>query len=135
MKKNDITVRSGAAEYLTYVAAVGEKEDSFEVRYEDENIWLTQKMMAALYDVSVAAVNQHIKKIFDDGELSEETTIKKYLIVQNKQRNMDTKNRYLLVSCDRKMPARVSIRTGSIFIKFRKILWNNNINFPISENT
>ena len=40
MKKNDITVRSGAAEYLTYVAAVGEKEDSFEVRYEDENIWL-----------------------------------------------------------------------------------------------
>ena len=83
MKKNDITIRSGAAEYLTYVAAVGEKEDSFEVRYEDENIWLTQKMMAALYDVSVAAVNQHIKKIFDDGELSEEATIKKYLIVQN----------------------------------------------------
>ena len=83
MKKNDITVRSGAAEYLTYVAAVSEKEDSFEVRYKDENIWLTQKMMAALYDVSVAAVNQHIKKIFDDGELSEEATIKKYLIVQN----------------------------------------------------
>ena len=83
VKKNDITVRSGAAEYLTYVAAVSEKEDSFEVRYKDENIWLTQKMMAALYDVSVAAVNQHIKKIFDDGELSEEATIKKYLIVQN----------------------------------------------------
>ena len=135
MKKNDITVRSGAAEYLTYVAAVGEKEDSFEVRYEDENIWLTQKRMAALYDVSVAAVNQHIKKIFDDGELSEEATIKKCLIVQNKQRNMDTKNRYLLVSCDRKMPARCVIRTGSIFIKFRKILRNNDINFPISENT
>ena len=135
MKKNDITVRSGAAEYLTYVAAVGEKEDGFEVRYEDENIWLTQKMMAALYDVSVAAVNQHIKKIFDDGEPSEEATIKKYLLVQNKQRNMDTKNRYLLVSCDRKMPARVSIRTGLIFIKFRKMLWNNNINFPILENT
>ncbi len=43
VKKNNITVRSGAAEYLTYVAAVGEKEDSFEVRNEDENIWLTQK--------------------------------------------------------------------------------------------
>ena len=135
MKKNDITVLSGAAEYLTYVAAVGEKEDSFEVRYKDENIWLTQKMMAALYDVTLPTVNEHIKKIFSDGELSEETTIKKYLIVQNKQRNVDTKNRYLLVSCDRKMPARVSIRTGSIFIKFRKILRNNNINFPISENT
>ena len=134
MKKNDITVRSGAAEYLTYVAAVGEKEDSFEVRYKDENIWLTQKMMAALYDVTLPTVNEHIKKIFSDGELSEETTIKKYLIVQTKQRNVTKKNRYLLVSCDRKMPARVSIRTGSIFIKFRKILRNNNINFSISEN-
>lgn len=64
MKKNDITVRSGAAEYLTYVAAVGEKEDSFEVRYEDENIWLTQKMMAALYDVTLSTINEHIKKTF-----------------------------------------------------------------------
>ena len=82
-KKNDIKIRSSAAEYLTYVAAVGEREDSIEVRYEDENIWLTQKMMAALYDVSVAAVNQHIKKIYDDGELTKEATIKKYLIVQN----------------------------------------------------
>ena len=96
---------------------------------------MTQKMMAALYDVTLSTINEHIKKIFSDGEPSEEATIKKYLIVQNKQRNMDTKNRYLLVSCDRKMPARVSIRTGSILIKFRKILRNNNINFPISENT
>ena len=64
--KKQISIRSGAAEYLTYVAAVGDQEDSIEVRYEDENIWLTQKMMAALYDVSVAAINQHIKKIFDD---------------------------------------------------------------------
>ena len=49
-KKNDITIRSSAAEYLTYVAVIGEHEDSIEVRYEDENIWLTQKMMAVLYD-------------------------------------------------------------------------------------
>ncbi len=81
--KKQISIRSGAAEYLTYVAAVGDQEDSIEVRYEDENIWLTQKMMAALYDVSVAAINQHIKKIFDDGELLPDSTIKKYLIVQN----------------------------------------------------
>lgn len=53
------------------------------MRYEDENIWLTQKMMAALYDVSVAAINQHIKKVFEDKELEQEATIKKYLIVQN----------------------------------------------------
>lgn len=53
------------------------------MRYEDENIWLTQKMIAALYDVSVAAINQHIKKVFEDKELEQEATIKKYLIVQN----------------------------------------------------
>ena len=82
MSKNEITIHSSAAEYLTFVAASGDIADSFEIRYEDENIWLTQKMMAALYDVSVPAINQHLKKIFEDGELLEESTIKKYLIVQ-----------------------------------------------------
>ena len=48
-KKNEINIRSSAAEYLTYIASVGEQEDSIEMRYQDENIWLTQKMMAALY--------------------------------------------------------------------------------------
>lgn len=58
-------------EYLTFIAAAGDDEDSIEIRYEDENIWLTQKMMATLYDVSVSAINQHLKKIFDDNELEE----------------------------------------------------------------
>ena len=63
MKKNkEITIRSSAAEYLTYVAATGSNAESIEMRYEDENIWLTQKMMATLYDVSVSAINQHLKK-------------------------------------------------------------------------
>jgi hypothetical protein len=75
-------VRSSAAEYLTFVAAGGGTESSVEMRYEDENIWLTQKMMAVLYDVSVPAVNQHLKRIYDDSELQREATIKKYLIVQ-----------------------------------------------------
>ena len=61
-KKEEISIRSNAAEYLTYVASVGDQQDSIEMRYEDENIWLTHKMMATLYDVSVAAINQHIKK-------------------------------------------------------------------------
>lgn len=76
-------VRSSAAEYLTFVAATGDKEASVEMRYEDENIWLTQKMMATLYDVTVSAINQHLKRIFDDHELQPEATIKKYLIVQS----------------------------------------------------
>ena len=51
--KKEVTVRSSAAEYLTYVASVGDSADSIEMRYEDENIWLTQKMLAALYDLSL----------------------------------------------------------------------------------
>ena len=81
-KKQEITICSSAAEYLTFVAATGENQDNIEMRYEDENIWLTQKMLATLYDVSVPAINQHIKKIFADNELESEATIKKYLIVQ-----------------------------------------------------
>ena len=56
-KKNEISIRSSAAEYLTYIASVGEQEDSIEMRYEDENIWLTQKMMATLYDVDVRTIS------------------------------------------------------------------------------
>jgi len=68
-KKDEITIRSSAAEYLTYVASVGDQQDSIEMRYEDENIWLTQKMMATLYDVDVRTINEYIKKIYSDSEL------------------------------------------------------------------
>jgi hypothetical protein len=85
MKKNDNlpTIRSSTAEYLTYVAALGDSDKNVEMRYQDENIWLTQKMMASLYDVSVPAVNQHLKKVYSDNELNRDATVKKYLIVQN----------------------------------------------------
>jgi len=65
------------------------------MRYEEENIWLTQKMMAMLYDVSVSAVNQHIKKVFDDGELELDSVIKKYLITAADGKQYDT-NHYNL---------------------------------------
>ena len=81
-KKKELAIRSSAAEYLTYVASTGESDASFEMRYEDENIWLTQKMMAALYDVGLPTINEHIKKIYADGELTEEATIRKFRIVQ-----------------------------------------------------
>ena len=89
-KKNEITIRSSAAEYLTYIAAIGNDERSFEMRYENENIWLTQKMMSALYDVSVQNIGQHIKKIFDDGELDENSVIKKYFITAADGKNYET---------------------------------------------
>ena len=81
-KKDEITIRSSAAEYLTYVASVGDQQGSIEMRYEDENIWLTQKMMATLYDVDVRTINEHIKKIYSDSELEEDATIRNFRIVQ-----------------------------------------------------
>ena len=81
-KKNELNIRSSTAEYLTYVAAVGDDSDSIEVRYEDENIWLTQKMLSILYDVELNTINYHIQKIYSDSELSEEATIRKFRIVQ-----------------------------------------------------
>ena len=82
MAKEKSIIRSSAAEYLTYVASTGETQESIEMRYEDENIWLTQRMMATLYGVDVRTVNDHIKKIHSDCELSEEATIRKFRIVQ-----------------------------------------------------
>lgn len=64
-RKNEITIHSSAAEYLTYIASVGNQADSIEMRYDNENIWLTQKMMAVLYDISVPTINEHIKRIYD----------------------------------------------------------------------
>ena len=91
-KKDEITIRSSAAEYLTYVASVGDQQDSIEMRYEDENIWLTQKMMATLYDVGLPTINEHIKKIYADSELEESATIRNFRIVQTEGSRQVTRN-------------------------------------------
>ncbi len=114
-RKNEITIRSSAAEYLTFVAAIGNSENSVEMRYEDENIWLTQKMMATLYDVSVSAVNQHIKKVFSDGELIPDSTIKKYLIVQTEgnrevSREIDHYNLQMIIAVGFKVNNQRAVR-------------------------
>lgn len=89
-KKVDKLIRSSAAEYLTYVAAAG--ENGVELRYEDENIWLTQKMLSVLYGISTSAINQHIKKIYEDKELEEKSTIKNFLIVQDEGNRKISRN-------------------------------------------
>ena len=78
----EITIRSSAAEYLSFVAATGDNPQSIEMRYQDENIWLTQKMMAMLYDVDVRTINEHIQKVYTDSELAEDATIRNFRIVQ-----------------------------------------------------
>jgi hypothetical protein len=92
-KKAEISlVRSSAAEYLTFVAAGGSSEGSVEMRYEDENIWLTQRMMAELYAVSIPAINQHLKRIFGDNELEESSVVKQYLTTAADGKSYQTKH-------------------------------------------
>lgn len=92
-KKNQIDiVRSSTAEYLTYIASSGGDSENLEILYQDENIWLTQKMMASLYDVSIPAINQHIKTIFDDSELVPDSVIKEYLTTAADGKKYKTKH-------------------------------------------
>lgn len=119
-KKEEITIRSSTAEYLTYVASVGDIETSVEMRYEDENIWLTQKLMAALYDVDVRTVNYHIKKIFADSELQEDSVIRKFRITADDGKTYNT-NHYSL-----EMIIAVGFKVNSErAVQFRK--WVNQI--------
>ena len=90
VEKKDISIRSSAAEYLTFVAATGDDKNSVEVRYEDENIWITQKMLAVLYEVDVRTINYHIKKIFEDSELTEDSVIRKFRISAEDGKSYDT---------------------------------------------
>ena len=102
-KKKVLPVVSSAAEYLTYIASTGDSPESFEMRYEDENIWLTQKMMASLYDIDTRTISDHIQKIYEDGELSKEATIRNFRIVQIEgnrqvQRNIMHYNLQLIIA-------------------------------------
>ena len=90
--KKEITIRSSAAEYLTFVASTGNQKTSVEMRYEDENIWLTQKMISVLYDVDVRTINEHIKNIYEDLELTPEATIRNFRIVQKEGSRQVTRN-------------------------------------------
>jgi hypothetical protein len=90
-KKADISLtRSSAAEYLTFVAASG--NGGVEAIYSDENVWITQKMMALLYDVDVRTINYHLKKVFDDSELEADSVIQNFRITAADGKTYDTKH-------------------------------------------
>ena len=119
-KNNQISIRSSAAEYLTYIASVGESSKDIEVRYEDENIWLTQKAMGLLYNVETHTVNYHIKKIFADSELDESSVIRKFRITADDGKEYTT-NHYNL-----QMIIAVGFKVNSErAVQFRK--WVNQI--------
>lgn len=88
--KNNSIVRSSAAEYLTFIAASG--SGGVEAIYADESIWLTQKMMATLYDVETQTINYHLKKVFSDSELEENSVIRNFRITAADGKNYDTKH-------------------------------------------
>lgn len=122
-KKKEITIRSSAAEYLSYVASVGDKPLSVELRYEDENIWLTQRLMAELYGVDVRTINDHIQKIYSDGELSQEATIRNFRIVQQEGARMVNRN---VIHYNLQMIISVGFKVNNErAIQFRK--WANSI--------
>ena len=72
--------KSSAAQFLTYIASVGTNSEKFEIRYEDENIWMSQKMLAAVYGVEVPNIAYHLRKLFADAELDKSSVIKEILI-------------------------------------------------------
>ncbi|MES9857956.1 MAG: virulence RhuM family protein [Sedimenticola sp.] len=87
-KKDELSIRSSAAEYLTFIAASG--EGGVEAVYADEDVWLSQKMMGTLYGVNVRTVNEHLKKIFSDSELEENSVIRKFRITATDGKNYNT---------------------------------------------
>lgn len=118
--KKEISIRSSAAEYLTYVASVGDAENSVEMRYEDENIWLTQKMMSILYNVGTNTINYHISKILKDSELEKDSVIRKFRITADDGKSYNT-NHYSL-----EMIIAVGFKVNSErAVQFRK--WVNKI--------
>ena len=102
-KSHEITLRSSAAEYLTFVSAIGDQPESVELRYQDENIWLTQRLMAELYGVDVRTISEHIQKIYADHELEEEATIRNFRIVQTEMADWETRLNGFLTLWDREV--------------------------------
>jgi hypothetical protein len=126
MKKKDsnLLIRSSAAEYLTFVAAAGNSGQSFEMRYEDENIWLTQKMMSALYEVEVPTINEHIARIYSDNELEETATIRNFRIVQTegkRQVSRDVKhyNLQMIIAVGFKVNNERAVQCGNFIRRLR----------------
>lgn len=93
-KKAEISiVRSSAAEYLTFVAASG--KGGVEAIYAEESIWLTQKMLAQLYDVDVRTINYHLKKVFSDSELDAASVIRNFRITATDGKSYNTQHYHL----------------------------------------
>ena len=84
----NLAIRNSTAEFLIFTRQSG--EGGIEVRYEDETIWLTQKLMAELFEVTTPTINEHLKNIFDSGELQQDSVIRKFRITAADGKNYNT---------------------------------------------
>jgi hypothetical protein len=90
MQDKRLTIRNSTAEFLVFTSQAG--EDGIEVRVEDENVWLTQKLIARLFDVKIPTINEHLKNIFSTNELQENSVIRKFLITADDGKQYHTKH-------------------------------------------
>ena len=88
-EEKKLQIRNSTAEFLIFTGQAGEK--SIEARYEDETIWLTQKLMATLFEVTVPTINEHLKNIFASGELDQDSAIRKFRITAADGKKYSTK--------------------------------------------
>ncbi|GHS94149.1 hypothetical protein FACS1894207_1860 [Bacteroidia bacterium] len=124
---NQPNIKSSAAEYLTFVASKGENYQNIEIRYENETIWLTQKMLAALYDVEVHTINYHIKKIFEDRELSEDSVIRNFRITatDNKEYNTNHYDLQMIIAIGFKVNSGRAVQLDQILLANKYELLQN----------
>lgn len=90
--------KSSAAQFLTYIASTGAGGEKYEIRYENENIWMSQKMLAAVYGVDLRTISYHVNKIFKDAELDKSRCIQKYWIHLDDGRNYEVAHYNLQVT-------------------------------------
>ncbi|MCK9196307.1 MAG: virulence RhuM family protein [Syntrophales bacterium] len=101
MKEKKQLIRNSTAEFLIFTGQA--REQSIEARFEDETIWLTQKLMATLFEVTVPTINEHLKNIYETGEIVRGATVRKFLTVQKEgsrevSRNVDFYNLDAIIS-------------------------------------
>jgi hypothetical protein len=87
-QKNKLIIRNSTAEFLIFTQQAG--EGGIEVRYEEGSIWLTQKLIAELFGVTIPTINEHLKNIFESQELDQNSVIRKFLTTANDGKNYNT---------------------------------------------
>ena len=121
MSNKDLYIRSSSAEFLIFEQQ--KKEKGIEVRFEDGNLWLTQKALGELYDTSKQDISYHIKNIYNDLELNQDSTVKEFLTVQ-KEGNREVKRKTTYYNLDAVISVGYRVNTDRA-IQFRR--WATNV--------